>query len=82
MLLSEAECRSQADRVEAVVLRDLHLRLEPELGFTARMLDVNVGPRFLTREEVEPEAPNPKNRRTHVLSIPRLRPASMRLAFA
>lgn len=70
MLLDEAEGRGEVAATEALVLRELDFRLEPELGFTLGMEDVDMNPRFLSREEVEAEAAFSEDRRTHMGTLP------------
>jgi len=41
---------------QAEVLRQAYLRLKPELGLAARVLNMHVHAWFLAREEKEPEA--------------------------
>ena len=50
---------------ESIVPRQLEARLEPELGFAGRVLNMHMGPRLLPREEVKPVSTDPENRRTH-----------------
>ena len=62
VLLNRAQCSVEAARTQPVVLRQLQARSQPELRFTGDMLDMDVGPRFFTGEEIEPIAPYSKNR--------------------
>ena len=42
--------------VQAVILRQFNLRLKPELRFAVGVVHMHVKPRFLAREEKEPES--------------------------
>lgn len=73
MLLDEASSRCNSSAAQSIVLRQLDPRFKPELCFTIGMVDVDVHPRFLAREEVEAIAAARKHRRTHETSgIPEL----------
>ena len=67
MLPNESERGGEPTRSEAVVLRKLNLRVEPELGLARCMLSVHVGPSFLPREEVEPIPADAEDGRAHIL---------------
>jgi len=62
-------------RLQTVVRGEFDRRIDPELGFTARALNMDVRRPFFAREEVEPEPLDSQNRRTHIVSINRKRPA-------
>lgn len=42
--------------VQALILRQINHRLKPEFRFPVRVMHVHVEPRFLAREEKEPES--------------------------
>ena len=69
MLLDQNLCLSDVLWLEVEVCGELDDRIDPELGFAFGVLNMNVRPPFLTREEVEAKPPNAKDRRTHSLSI-------------
>src|SRR5712691_11787664 len=69
MLLDDLASCVDASWPESVISREFHLRLEPELGFTAGMLHMYVRARFLPREEVDSIPANKKNSRTHASRI-------------
>src|SRR5690606_1603246 len=69
VLLNQFQCLGQAPRLEPVVPFDLHCGLEPELGLALGVLHVHVRSRLFAREEVEAIAADPKDGRTHRLSI-------------
>ena len=64
LLWFEAEVRCQLDG-----------RINPELRFAFRMLNMNVRPPFLARKEIEPKPFDPQDGRTHRASIAQGRPA-------
>ena len=70
VLLDQNLCLSDVLWLDVEVCGELDDRIDPELGFAFGVLNMNVRPPFLTREEVEPKPPNAKDRRTHSLSIP------------
>ena len=72
MLLNQLRRLCQLFGFESVVGVKLHDRFNPELGLAVSVLDVNVGSRFLAREEVETVPANPKNRGTHPTRIAQL----------
>jgi hypothetical protein len=51
--------------LETVVRMKFYFWLDPELGLALGMLHMHVRPRFLAREEVEPEPLDAQDRRTH-----------------
>src|SRR5688572_32720296 len=53
MFLNQPKRQRQASRAQAMIRCQLDLRIEPELGFPAMSLDVNVSSRLFPREEVE-----------------------------
>jgi hypothetical protein len=55
----------QVSRAHPVILRQLDLRLQPELRLSIRVMDMDVWSRLLTREKVEAVATMAKNRRAH-----------------
>ena len=57
MPLDQSLCGAQLPIVHAVILCQFDLRIKPELRLTVRTEDVDVAPRLLTREEVEPKLP-------------------------
>jgi len=61
----QSQGRSDAPRVQSVILRQLDFRLQPELGFAIDMVDMNVYPRLFAREKEETEAAFSKNRGAH-----------------
>ncbi len=65
MLLDQFLSLSDLRWLEAVVDRQFHHWLDPELGFAGRVLDVNMRTLFLARKKVEPKPSNPQNGRTH-----------------
>jgi hypothetical protein len=60
----KAEVRCQLDR-----------RINPELRFAVRMLNMNVRPPLLAGKELKPKPSDPQDRRTHGASIADDRPA-------
>src|SRR5947209_13724938 len=69
MLLDDLASCVDANCPESVISRQFHLRLEPELGFTAGMLHMYVRARFFAREEVETVPANTENSRAHASRI-------------
>jgi hypothetical protein len=69
MLLNQVLSLSHLLRFEAEVRSHFHLRINPELGFTVRMLNVDVSASLLAGEEVKSESSDPKNRWTHRVSL-------------
>ena len=55
--------------LEAEVRRELDGRIDPELRFAVRMLNMNVRPSFLAGKEIEPKSFDPQDRRAHEASI-------------
>jgi hypothetical protein len=60
--------------LETKVRRQLDGRINPELRFAIRMLNMNVRPSFLAGKKVEPKPSDPQNCRTHAASIAQDRP--------
>src|SRR5712691_4709411 len=69
MLLDDLASCVDASCSESVISCQFHLRLQPELGFTAGMLHMDVWARFFAREEVEPIPANTEDSGTHVSRI-------------
>ena len=69
MLLDDLASCVDASCSESLISRQFHLRLQPELGFTAGMLHMDVWARFFAREEVEPVPANTEDSGTHVSRI-------------
>ena len=65
MLPNEPKRRSYATPAQSIVACQLHGGIEPELCLTARMLDVYMGPPFLSRKEIEAVPADPEDGRTH-----------------
>lgn len=65
MLLDEAMCLANFSPGQTGVLGKLNRRFEPELCLTALTLNMDVHPRLLPREEVEPEPAFPEYCGTH-----------------
>ena len=55
--------------VQAVILRQFNLRLNPELRLAICVVHMHVEPGFLAREEKEPEAVFAKDRRAQGLRL-------------
>ena len=60
--------------LEAEVRCQLDDRIDPELRFAVRMLNMNVRPSFLAGKEIEPKPSDSQDRRTHGASIAQDRP--------
>ncbi len=60
---------------EAEVRRQLDGRIDPELRFAVRMLNMNVRPSFLAGKEIKPKPFDSQDRWTHGASIAQDRPA-------
>jgi hypothetical protein len=65
VLLDEPKQRVDLSRIEPVVLRQLNLRFEPKLRFTARTLHMHVHSRLFAGKKIEAVWPLPKDRWTH-----------------
>src|SRR5205809_7045203 len=65
MLLDDLASCVDANCPESVITRQFHLRLQPELGFIAGMLHMDVWARFFARAEVEPVPANTEASGTH-----------------
>lgn len=70
MLLDHPLGRVQPVRAESVVPRQRDFGVDPELGLPDRMVNVNVRPLFLAREEVEAISTRSEDSRTHDLETP------------
>jgi len=55
--------------LEAIIRIKLNPRFNPELRFTVGMLDMYVGTRLFSREEVKAEPSNSEDSRTHPYRI-------------
>jgi hypothetical protein len=71
MLSDEPQDRGQVSLRETIVPGELDRRLDPELRLPRAMLDMNVSPRLLAREEEEPIRALAKDRWTHSMMIAR-----------
>ena len=60
--------------LEAEVRRQLDGRIDPELRFAVRMLNMNVRPSFLAGKKIEPKSSDSQDGRTHGASIAQDRP--------
>jgi hypothetical protein len=56
VFLNEAAGGAKLACVKAMILRQVHHRLKPELGLAVRALHVNVKARFFAGEKVKPES--------------------------
>jgi len=65
VLSNQAPGRVELPLAQSVILGQLDLRFQPKLRLTVRSLDMDVHPRFLAGEEVEPEPSAPKHGWTH-----------------
>jgi hypothetical protein len=65
MLLNQAQRLRQLLALEPIVPLERYDRFDPEFSLAVRVLDVHVGSRLFTREEVETIAAKSKDRRTH-----------------
>ncbi len=62
---NEFESRAQSASSEAIVLRYLNLRLNPELRFSFNVVDMHVRTEFLPREEEKPKTLLAEDGRAH-----------------
>jgi hypothetical protein len=61
----EFESRAQSASSEALVLRQINLRLKPELSFAFNVVHMHVQTEFLPREEEKPKTFLAEDSRTH-----------------
>ncbi len=59
----------QPPLAQAIVPSYLDLRFQPKLRLSVRVVDMDMWPRLLTREEVEAVTTVPKNCRAHLLML-------------
>jgi hypothetical protein len=62
----EFESRAQSPSSEAIVLRQLNLRLKPELRFSFNVVHMHMRTEFLPREEEKPKTLLAEDRRAHL----------------
>ena len=69
MLPHQSQRHRQRPHTHPIVLGQLDLRFKPELSFTSGTLHMDMKPRLLPREEVEPQPSSSEDGWTHAVSL-------------